>query len=403
MPANAATVSARTSANAGSAGVSVLRAARARPRKAGAPDGPRRDAQQPAQHERVDPQHHDHRRDGDQDRGGARVKVDARARVPCPAGGTRRSRPTAAATRVTSATSRTRPRGWRRPARPAARQPVLPGRDQGRPADRDRPEWRPAATSRPPTRRKPRPAPGTARTARATAITAAGTQSEPPPRRPWRGSPASSDAPRARTTRELRRPAQRDHPRGEQQHRQARHRQAHVEQPEQRVHRLRGREERRQGGQQVRGRRSACVAIGRDVARQRRGLRGDRGQRVAQRLRLLPRDRAELQREPPLHRRARSGRSPAAPRPPRPARRSPPPTQYGGGDAVALPCRSGTAGAASAVQNEEPGSVGATIPLTWRVIVASVRSSGPVPGRPPPSTPPAGRTWPPSAVSPPPA
>ena len=37
MPANAATVSASTSANAGSAGVSEFRAARARPRNAGAP------------------------------------------------------------------------------------------------------------------------------------------------------------------------------------------------------------------------------------------------------------------------------------------------------------------------------------------------------------------------------
>ncbi len=37
MPANAATVSASTRANAGRAGVSVLRAARASPRKAGAP------------------------------------------------------------------------------------------------------------------------------------------------------------------------------------------------------------------------------------------------------------------------------------------------------------------------------------------------------------------------------
>ena len=75
MPANAVTLRARTSANAGSAGVSAVRAARARPRNAAAPELRAAAAQQAAQHQRVHPQHHDHRRDGDQRGRGARVQV----------------------------------------------------------------------------------------------------------------------------------------------------------------------------------------------------------------------------------------------------------------------------------------------------------------------------------------
>ena len=79
MPAKAATVSARTRANAGSAGVSAVRDARARPRNAGARLVRARGPQQSAQHQRVQPEHHDHGRDGDQQRRGAGVEVHARS------------------------------------------------------------------------------------------------------------------------------------------------------------------------------------------------------------------------------------------------------------------------------------------------------------------------------------
>ena len=196
-------------------------------------------------------------------------------------------------------TSRVPPRGTTGEGGSAAGQPMLPGRDEGGPQDRDG-HYRD---------RRP-PAPGRSGALRGTGP---GDDEDRQDGRDHgrrdaeeRGIAAGADGdlpqgPAARPDhRDLGRPAHRDHPRGEQQHGQAGDRQAHVEQPEQRVHRLRGRDEQVERGQHARGggQRGGDRLEG---TGERRRLGADLVERVAQRLHLLAVERTHVQREHPLH------------------------------------------------------------------------------------------------------
>ena len=77
IPAKVARLSVSTSANAGSAPVSVDRAARDSATKPVAPVAAGEQRQQPADDQRIEPQHDHDDRDGDQDRHDGEVQVDA--------------------------------------------------------------------------------------------------------------------------------------------------------------------------------------------------------------------------------------------------------------------------------------------------------------------------------------
>ena len=192
--------------------------------------GAGREAEQPAQNERVEPQHDDHDRDGDEHRRGAGVEVDAG--------------PGLAALVAEHDDARHRggdqhhlddqpPPGPDLPpvGDPALGQAVLPGRDQGGTEDGDdqHGDRRPPAARR--SRALDRAGPGDGEDGQDDPEHGRGNADE---RGSGRG--AEEDLPQRRAARpdhrELASPAHRDHPARQQQHRQAGDRQAHVEQPQ---------------------------------------------------------------------------------------------------------------------------------------------------------------------------